>query len=210
MADEGRVPVAIRIVRPYRTEDEFLSRELDSLTRTTVVLLGAQSKPQGVVLRFEITLATGDPLLRGEGRVVHYRMASETAEAGLTLRFTRLDARSKALVDRSALMREARAKSSFPAPPPPLVQAAPESKPLPAAPHEAPAPPPLAAQPAQPMAPTRRTPPPLPGGGAAPRAAASRAMRAPREREEALDRLRERARSLAPSVVAQILAKRPG
>src|SRR5207253_1302593 len=67
---------------------------------------------QGVVLRFEVLLASGAPLLRGEGRVVAYKMSAVGDEPGLTLRFTRLDARSKALVDRAAAIREARIKGS--------------------------------------------------------------------------------------------------
>src|SRR5262249_35888439 len=95
--------------------------ELDTLTRTSVVLIGAQARPQGVVLRFEVTLASGAPLLRGEGRVVGYKENALGSEPGLTLRFTRLDPRSKALVDRAAGMRDARARSAgrSVAPPPP-------------------------------------------------------------------------------------------
>src|SRR6516164_6097896 len=110
--DDSRQPVAIRVTRPYTTEEGFLENELDTLTRTSVVLIGAQARPQGVVLRFEVLLATGAPLLRGEGRVVGYKMQVLGDEAGLTLRFTRLDARSKALVDRAAALRDARAKGA--------------------------------------------------------------------------------------------------
>jgi hypothetical protein len=112
VVDDARVPVAIRITRPYSSADEFLQRELESLTRTTLSLPGAQPRPQGVVLRFEVTLAGGEPLLRGEGRVVAFRPLTPGQDSGLTLRFTRLDARSKALVDRAVAMREARAKPS--------------------------------------------------------------------------------------------------
>ena len=82
-------PVAIRITRPYTTEAEFLEREFDTMTHTTVVLLGAQARPQGVVLRFEIVLKGGDSMLRGEGRVVGYKERAYAGEPGLTLRFTR-------------------------------------------------------------------------------------------------------------------------
>jgi resuscitation-promoting factor RpfA len=112
VADEGRQPVAIRIARPYQSEDEFLEHELEMLTRTSVVLLGAQARPQGVVLRFELTLASGAPLLRGEGRVVGFKPNANGDEPGLTLRFTRLDPRSKALVDRAAAVRDARARAA--------------------------------------------------------------------------------------------------
>ncbi len=38
VTDEQKTPVAIRITRPYATEQEYLERELDTLTRTSVVL----------------------------------------------------------------------------------------------------------------------------------------------------------------------------
>ena len=128
MADDAKTPVAIRITRPYEDEDAFLARELDTLTKTSVVLLGAQPRPQGVVLRFELALATGAPLVRGEGRVVAYKERAFEDSPGLTLRFTRLDSRSKALIDKAAAMRDARSRpsqtplppSTSPASPPPL------------------------------------------------------------------------------------------
>jgi molecular chaperone DnaK len=112
VADEQKTPVAIRITRPYATEQEYLEREFDTLTRTSVILLGAQARPQGVVLRFEIVLKNGDSMLRGEGRVVGFKEKAYAGEPGLSLRFTRLDARSKALVDRAATMRDARVRAS--------------------------------------------------------------------------------------------------
>jgi hypothetical protein len=138
VADEPRQPVAIRVSRPYASEDEFLEHELETLTRTSVTLVGSQSRPQGVILRFEIALANGVALLRGEGRVVGYKLNAYGDLPGLTLRFTRLDTKSKALVDRAATMREARARAAFDAsvtdsvrPPAPEPEAAPAPPPLP-------------------------------------------------------------------------------
>jgi hypothetical protein len=186
VADEQKAPVAIRITRPYATEQEFLEHELDTLTRTSVVLLGAQSRPQGVVLRFEIVLKGGESVLRGEGRVVAHKDRAHGGEPGLTLRFTRLDARSKGLVDRATAMRDARAKASIssmsmpavavpqpPAPPPslPVPSLPPESVPPPSSSgletSRKPGPPPLpTVVPAPPS--SRRGPPPLPPSVAAP------------------------------------------
>jgi hypothetical protein len=147
VADEQKPPVAIRITRPYATEAEFLEREFDTLTRTSVVLLGAQVRPQGVVLRFEIVLKGGESILRGEGRVVGHKENAHGGESGLTLRFTRLDSRSKTLVDRASALREARARGSASMAP----AAAPAAPPVPAP------------EPTPPPAGSRRTgPPPLP------------------------------------------------
>jgi hypothetical protein len=98
--------VAIRSLRPYESEDAFLDEERDTLTRTAVTLIGAPSRPRGVIIRFELTLKDGTALLRGEGRVLSFQPPDEHGPSSLTLRFTRLDAKSKALVDRAAALRE--------------------------------------------------------------------------------------------------------
>jgi hypothetical protein len=121
-------PVAIRVARPYATEEELLERELDTLTRTSVTLLGAQSRPQGVVLRFELVLSNGQVLMRGEGRVVGYKPDLYDGLGGLTLRFTRLDSRTKAVVDRAAALRDRRRPSAGA---PPLADAPGDLGPIP-------------------------------------------------------------------------------
>jgi hypothetical protein len=107
-------PVAVRVARPYATEDELLENELETLTRTSITLVGAQPRPQGLVLRFELVLSSGQVLVRGEGRVVGYKPNVHYGMGGLTLRFTRLDTRSKALVDRAAALRDRRRPSATP------------------------------------------------------------------------------------------------
>ncbi|GAC1560970.1 MAG: hypothetical protein NVS3B10_19010 [Polyangiales bacterium] len=108
MAENVRPPVAIRIVRPYDSEDELLEHELETVGKTSVVLIGAHPRPTGVILRFEVTLASGTTVLRGEGRVLAHKENAFRGQPGLTLRFTRLDPRSKSVVDRATAMREAR------------------------------------------------------------------------------------------------------
>ena len=138
MAENTRPPVAIRIVRPYDTEDEFLEHELETVGKTSVILIGAHSRPTGVILRFEVTLASGATILRGEGRVLAHKDNAFRGQPGLALRFTRLDPKSKALVDRAAAIREAKAAgdpqpmSAKPSAPPPAPSApALESQPEP-------------------------------------------------------------------------------
>ena len=109
MAETPRTPVAIRLVRPYDTEDEFLANELETVGKTSVILIGAHPRPTGVILRFEVTLAGGAAVLRGEGRVLAHKENAFRGHPGLALRFTRLDPKSKALVDRATAIREARA-----------------------------------------------------------------------------------------------------
>ena len=182
------LPAAIRITRPYLTEDEFLDRELDTLTRASITLLGAQARPAGVVLRFELVLASGHVLVRGEGRVVSFKVNAFEGLGGLTLRFTRLDMRSKSLIDRAAALREQRRPSTRPpaleatgdaVPPPPTT--------LPGLPTSQPREPGIVAAASDPSSPS------LPTADIA-------------ARDSLLDRLRHRAKTLAPSDIARILA----
>jgi hypothetical protein len=116
-ADNARPPVAVRVVRPYDSDDAFLESELETVGKTSVILIGAHPRPTGVILRFEVTLASGTTALRGEGRVLAYKENAFRGQPGLALRFTRLDPKSKALVDRAAAIREARlARDSLPPP----------------------------------------------------------------------------------------------
>ncbi len=101
-----RTPVAVRVSRPYASEDELLEHEGDTISRSGVVLIDAPGKPDGVVLRFELTLSDGRVAMRGEGRVTGTK--SVRSGTGLALRFTRLDVKSKQLVDRAVALRDAR------------------------------------------------------------------------------------------------------
>ena len=224
MAAEVRQPVAIRVTRPYSDEDEFLEREIDTLTRTSVTLIGAQSRPQGVILRFEVALSNGAPLMRGEGRVIAFKTNALGPLSGLTLRFTRLDKKTKALVDRAALIREERARAAL------------HASMLESAESELPPPPPatsetaILAEPSSPDAAsvespdatgagfdraTQPDPPPAPAphheshepNGAS--SIASGRVTSGRDRDSLLLRLRERARRLAPETVAAILQDAP-
>ncbi len=204
----AKPPVAIRITRPYATEDELLAAELETISRTGVVLVGAQQRPDGVVLRFELALANGTPVIRGEGRVIGYKPNVIGSEPGLALRFTRLDSKSKSLVDRATAMRNPPAPTSSPripepapsgdipvevAPPAPTSSAdrlAPENvneasapEPPPPPPPPAPPPPPEAVEEQPPIAQARE-----------------------RGAEGMLARLRERAATISPEVRERILA----
>lgn len=125
-------PVAVRVLRPFANEDALLEAEANAFTRTGVVLIGAPSRPNGVVLRFEICLRDGRVAMRGEGRVVGFRAQSSQEDSALMLRFTRLDVKSKALLDRAVAMREERRSLAPPSQP----------KPAPRVPTPPPPPPP--------------------------------------------------------------------
>jgi hypothetical protein len=149
VTEPARPLIAVRVVRPFETEAQFFEFELETLGRTSIILVGAHSRPAGVVLRFELALASGEVLVRGEGRVLTYKERAFRGQPGLALRFTRLDPKSKAFVDRAAQLREARmahdeATSGGPSPSLGLLQAQ------------------AAAEPADPVAVSASVPPPAP------------------------------------------------
>lgn len=204
MAD-ARAPVAIRIARPYASDEELLQAEADTLSRAGIVLLGAPSRPEGTVLKFEVTLQDGTPVLRGEGRVTGIKTVS--GQQGLALRFTRLDSKSKAFVDRATALRDARANkpSSSAQLPPAALPSEPSindvpDKPEPEAAPEPPAPPPPRAKTDPPPPPAE--PPPL----AVVQAPAPVVAPSP-DRASALDRLRDRAKKLTPEQIGDLLAR---
>lgn len=215
-------PVAIRVVRPYASDDELLENELETLTRTSVTLLGAQPRPPGLVLRFELVLSSGQTLVRGEGRVVGYKPNAHLGIGGLTLRFTRLDTRSKAFVDKAAALRERRRPSAGqpaeaprsipPAPPsdqdrssalsgpdlPPSLEAPPRAAPtsvLPPAIARSPS----AAPPAIARSPSVAPPAIVQSASVAPPALA---VPATRDRDALLERLRARSKALGTRIDA--------
>jgi hypothetical protein len=207
------LPAAIRITRPYATEDAFLDRELDTLTRASITLLGAQSRPQGVVLRFELVLVSGLVLVRGEGRVVGFKTNAFEGLGGLTLRFTRLDTKSKGLIDRAAVLREQRRPSTrppvhepasdpVPVPPPPTT--------LPGLPRPAPQESGVVATPSDASPPSEPSSPSLPFAAFAAAAGSTPSLpsaEAP-ERDSLLERLRRRAKALDSSDIERILTGR--
>ncbi len=90
------IPLRIRL--PYATEEDFVEKYGANVARGGLFIATRSPKPEGSGLAFELVLADGGRLLRGEGLVV--KSQAEGPRAGMTVRFVRLDAYSKALIDR--------------------------------------------------------------------------------------------------------------
>lgn len=90
------LPLRIRL--PYATEEEFVEKYGSNVARGGLFIATRSPRPEGQGLVFELVLADGSRLLRGEGLVV--KVQAEGTRAGMTVRFVRLDAYSKALIDR--------------------------------------------------------------------------------------------------------------
>lgn len=180
LPEPTRIPF-LRIARPYGSESDFIDGDFAWVGRTTIILPHSPARPVGELVRFEFVLANGAPVLRGEGNVIAHHMPGGPRPPGLEVRFTRVDSKSKLIIDR---VRERRAASMAGAP------GGPTERPR--------APATSAAAPEQRLALIVPSDTPSERSGVHFRASAAR-IAAPPNRDEILDRLRSRARELAAS-----------
>ncbi|MBM4776749.1 MAG: TIGR02266 family protein [Archangiaceae bacterium] len=122
-SEPKKVPLRIRL--PFATEDEFVDRYGVHVGKGGVFIATRSAKPEGTPLSFEFVLADGARLMRGEGVVHQVVVDEQPGRSGMTVRFTRIDARTRALIDRIVATREGAARAE----PPPAPAAPPEPAP---------------------------------------------------------------------------------
>jgi hypothetical protein len=181
-------PVVLHIVRPYAGEDEYLAAEAWTIEARAMLLVDQPNLAPDTAVVFDLALADGVKIIRAEGRVLGYLSPSEDRLGGLRVRFRRFGAQTKAFIDRAVQARERN------------LAVGPSSRPPPArepAVHE------LAAEaptgPAATFA-ARAAGDPLERSGIHSRPTGP--VAAPPNRDELLDRLRQRAGALAASSTA--------
>src|SRR5262245_41701322 len=99
-------PTPLRVRLPFRSEDEFVASYGAHVGRDGFFLATKAPKAVGATLLFDLILADGTSLLRGEG--VGVRSTASGERPGMTLRFVRLEAAGKALMERIVSGRPAR------------------------------------------------------------------------------------------------------
>ncbi len=97
------IPLRIRL--PYASEAEFIERYGSNVARGGVFIATRALKPEGTEVAFELVLSDGTRLMRGEGVVQKTQVDEGGQRSGMTIRFTRLDARGKALIDKLVALR---------------------------------------------------------------------------------------------------------
>jgi molecular chaperone DnaK len=119
-----RVPLRIRL--PFATEAEFIERYGMHVAPGALFIATRQPKPLGTLLSFELVLAEGARLMRGEGIVHSVSEDQRAGRAGMLVRLTRVDAKTKALIDQISALQElvAQQPSATPPAPPPVIPAA--------------------------------------------------------------------------------------
>lgn len=140
-ADPKKVPLRIRL--PFASEAEFVERYGVHVARGGIFIATKATKPEGTLLSFELVLADGSRLMRGEGTVQKVTLDEAPGKSGMLVRFARIDARTKALIDRIVAAREGVTAPEEPVAPP--------SAPLPLSSGLTPLPQPLPGRPAVPL-----------------------------------------------------------
>lgn len=127
-----KVPLRIRL--PFTDETEFIERYGNHVSRGGIFIATRAGKPAGTALSFELVLQDGTRLMRGEGVVQRLIADEEPGKAGMLVRFTRIDTRTKGLIDLIVERREGVPAAEAPTPspaPPPVEPPAPAPQPSP-------------------------------------------------------------------------------
>jgi len=130
-----KVPLRIRL--PFTTETEFIERYGANVTRGGIFIGTKHGKPEGTPLSFELVLQDGTRLMRGEGVVQKQLVDDQPGKSGMLVRFTRIDARTKGLIDLIVEKREGvtnpEAPLGAPSQPPPPTPYSSRATPIPQA-----------------------------------------------------------------------------
>ena len=103
MATNDPHPALVRLNLRYPDLEAFVARFAPNVTRGGVFLASRKPRPVGEVIRFEIALAQGSPVLWGSGRVTwvrEFNPAEPHRAHGMGVQFTFLDPECRPLLDR--------------------------------------------------------------------------------------------------------------
>ncbi len=103
--------VIIRITRPYQSVEEYLEAEADTIDNRGMLLVDADPLPKNTPVRFVVSIATGEQLIRAEGTSRSYLPKSPEARGGLRVWFKRYGVATKEIIDRASAIRERRQTS---------------------------------------------------------------------------------------------------
>lgn len=112
---------AVRVRLKYPDVDTFIERFAPNVTRGGLFLASRDPRPVGSVLRFEVLLMSGTPVLTGEGRVTwvrEYNPAEPQRPHGMGVQFLYVDPDTRPTLERLLREREARRQPASPGQPP--------------------------------------------------------------------------------------------
>jgi len=100
-------PVVVHVVRPYSSDQDYLSAEAWSIDAKGMLLIDAEALPSDTAVLFDVALADGQKPIRAEGRVVGVVGPSGERPGGLKVRFKRFGAATKAFIERAVKSKQA-------------------------------------------------------------------------------------------------------
>jgi hypothetical protein len=104
-------------VRPYPSEQEYLNAEAWTIDQRSMLLIDAEALPGDTAVLFDIALADGQKPIRAEGRVVGMVSASSGRPGGMRVRFKRFGAATKAFIERAVKAKNGNAEPERPTSP---------------------------------------------------------------------------------------------
>lgn len=108
--------VNVRVVRPYRTVEDYVPGDAWTVTKKELVLVTDAAPPAEARVRFEVFLESGQRILRGEGDVVGPAHPDNGHPGGLRVALKRFDSASKELLKKLLLHRRAQERAPAPKP----------------------------------------------------------------------------------------------
>ncbi|HSN91787.1 MAG TPA: TIGR02266 family protein, partial [Anaeromyxobacteraceae bacterium] len=119
---EERVPAELRIRLGFGSIDEFVERYALNISRGGIFVRTLEPRPSGAEVTLDVSLGTGEHVIRGRGVVAWTTPPSAPGEParqpGMGIKFLSLDAESRALVDLVVATRGAEGRSDEPPRPP--------------------------------------------------------------------------------------------
>lgn len=97
-AQDQPMPVPCRVVVGARDRDGFIARYRQHIDGDRIFLFTRVPPAAGTWIRFQIHLATGDCVLRGDGMVVRAVPEAAARAGGMEVRFVATDEASRALL----------------------------------------------------------------------------------------------------------------
>jgi hypothetical protein len=91
-------PRILRITRPYETVEDYIASEGWTISSKRMILLDQPRLERDTLVRFELSLQSGEKLIRAEARVVGYQAPTPDKPGGPKVRFKRFGGTTKAFI----------------------------------------------------------------------------------------------------------------
>lgn len=91
-------PLILRITRPYESVEDYIESEGWTISSKRMILLDQPRLDRDTIVRFELSLQTGEKLIRAEARVVGYQAPTPDKPGGPKVRFKRFGGTTKTFI----------------------------------------------------------------------------------------------------------------